>query len=84
MRIPPQLSCVHRGLPFGFVLTYMYCTTSVYFGAVMHVCGGEGLACKVGNPTTELVVTCRYEASIFAVEGVVDVKCCAISIAMVR
>ena len=42
------------------------------FGVVTHVPGGEGLFCKVGNPITELIVTCRDEAALFAVQGVAD------------
>ena len=46
--------------------------------------GGEGLACKVGDPITELVVTLCAEASLLVVKDVSDVKYCAISIAMFR
>ena len=42
------------------------------FGVVMHVRGGETLNCKVGNPIMELVVTCRDEAALLTVKGVVD------------
>ena len=47
------------------------------------MCGVEGLARKVGDPTTELVVTRRDEASFIAVEGVLYGKFRAASIAMV-
>ena len=46
--------------------------------------GGEGLACKVGESITELVVTRRDEASLIEVEGVADVKCRATSIEVFR
>ena len=34
--------------------------------------GGEGFACQVCYPVTELVVTRRDEATLFAVKGVTD------------
>ena len=46
--------------------------------------GGEGLARKVGNPITELVVTRRDKASLLAVNGVSDGKCRPTYIEMVR
>ena len=52
----------------------MQSETCVYFGDVMHVRGGEGLARKVGNPITEIVVTRRDKASLLAVNGVSDGK----------
>ena len=45
--------------------------------------GGEGLARKVGDPITELVVT-RREASLLAVEGMEDLKCHTASIEIFR
>ena len=56
----------------------------VYFEVVAHMRGGEVLARNVGDPITELVVTCRDNYSLLAVEGVADVKYRATSIAMVR
>ena len=38
----------------------------------MHVGGGEGFACQICYPITELVVTRREEAALFAVKGVTD------------
>ena len=34
-------------------------TTCKAYEFVAHMCGGEGLSCKVGNPTMELFVTLR-------------------------
>ena len=36
----------------------------------MHVRGGDGLECKVGNPITELFVTRWDESPLLEVEGV--------------
>ena len=49
-----------------------------------HLHEGEGLDCNVGDPITELIVTCCDEASLLAVKRVADVKCRAILIVMVR
>ena len=45
--------------------------------------GGEGLAIKVGDTITEIVVMRCDEASLIAVKGVADLECRAISITMV-
>ena len=58
--------------------------TCVYFGVVTHVCWGEGLARKVGDLITELLVTRRDEASLLVVKGVADVKRRLTSISMFR
>ena len=42
--------------PFELVLPSMHVVTCLYFGVIMHVRGGEGISCKVGNPIMELVV----------------------------
>ena len=72
--IPLQPPLVLRKEPSEFVLPSTHSATSVYFGIVMHVCGGEGITRKVGDPITKLIVTRRYEASLFAVKGVEYVK----------
>ena len=56
--------------------------TCIYLGVVTNVCGGEGLSRKVGDPVTEIVVTCCDDAPLLEVEGVADVKCRAKSISM--
>ena len=40
------------------------------FDLVARVRGGEGLSCKVSDPTTELAVTRRDETALLAVQGV--------------
>ena len=50
----------------------------------MHGSGGEGLARKIGNTITEIVVTRQDEAFLLAFKGMVDVKWRTTSIAMVR
>ena len=45
----------------------MHGATCVDFGVVTHVCGDEGLARKVDDPITYIVVKLRYEASLVAV-----------------
>ena len=47
------------------------------------MCGGEGLAIKVGNPIKDLVVTRHYEASLIAVKGMADVQFRPITVEMV-
>ena len=71
---PLQLYLVLRMEPFEFLLTSMHGATCVYFGVVTHVRWGEGLARKVGDPITEIVVTRRDEASLLAVKGVAYFK----------
>ena len=61
----------------------MHGATCVYFGVIPHVYGGEGLAIKVGDTITEIVVMRCDEASLIAVKGVADLECRAISITMV-
>ena len=46
--------------------------------------GVEGLACKVCNPITDIVVTLCDEDSLLAVKGVSDGKCRPTYIEMVR
>ena len=46
--------------------------TWIYEGVVTNVGGGEGFACQVCYPATELVVTRRDEAALFVVKGVTD------------
>ena len=41
-------------------------------GVVAHVRGCKVFAGQVRDPITELIVTCRDEASLFAVQGVED------------
>ena len=50
----------------------LYSATCKDFGVVVHVRWGEGLGRNVGEPTTELVVTRRDEATLLAVQGVAD------------
>ena len=68
----------------SFTSPLLYDATCVDFGVVTHVCGGEGLSRKVGNPITELVATRRDEASLIAVKGTEDGKCRPTPVAMVR
>ena len=82
--IPHQLSHVVRRGPFELSLPSTHCATCVYFGVVTHVCMGEGLAYKVGDPITELIVTHHDDPSLILVRGIADVKYHATSIAMVR
>ena len=85
MRISPFSSpSFFEGDPLRFSLPPTHGTTYVDFGVVMHVCGGEGLTRKVGSSIMEIIVTRRAEASLLAVECVLDVKFCTTSIAMVR
>ena len=65
-----------------FVLLSTHGATCVGFCVVTHMCGVEGLARKVGDPIMELVVTCRYEASLLEFQGEADVECHATSITM--
>ena len=62
----------------------MHGATSVDSGVGTHVLGVEGISRKVVNPITEIVVTGHAKASILAADGVADVKCHYISIAMFR
>ena len=62
----------------------MHGATCVDFGVIKHVCGGKGLAPKVGNPITELFLTRSDEASLIPVKSVLDVKSLATSISIVR
>ena len=78
------LSYVLCRVLFELIFTSTYGKTYVNFGVVTHMCGGEGLACKVRNSITDLVATRRNEASLIAVEDVADVKLCAISITIFR
>ena len=82
--IPVQLPLFLRRGTFDFVLPSTHSATCVDFGVVTHVRGGEGLACKVGDTITELVVTRHDKASLLAVKDVSDIKCCVTSIAMVQ
>ena len=66
------------------VLPSTHGTTCVYSGVVTHIRASEGIARKVGDSITELVVTRHDEASLLAVEVVTDVKCYAKSIVMLR
>ena len=66
------------------VLPSTHDATCVDLGVITHLCGGEGLALKVGDPITDLVVTRRDETSPLVVKDVADVKFCAESIAMFR
>ena len=77
-----RLSFLHLRASFDIILPSMHSATCVDFGVVMHVWGGKGLDCKVGDPITELFVNCRDEASLLAVKGVACIKLCATSIAM--
>ena len=70
--------------PFETVLPSTHVANCVDFGVLVHVRWGEGLARKVGNTITELVMTRRDKASILAVKGVVDVKWRATSITVIR
>ena len=67
--IPLQLSYFLRKGPFEIVLPSKHGKTCIYFGIVMHVRGGEGLARKVSVPITEIFVKHRNEAPLLAVEG---------------
>ena len=80
--IPLQLSPVLRRVAFEYFLTSMYGATCVDFGVLTHMCAGEVLARKVGEPITYLVVMLCDEASLLAVKGVADFKCRATSVAM--
>ena len=82
--IPLRLSLVLQRGPFEIFLTSTHGGNYVDFGVVTHVRGGEGLACKVGNPITYLVVMLYDEASLLAVKVVVNFKCRTTSIAMFR
>ena len=81
--IPPSPSLFLQRGSFEFVLPSMHGVTCVDFGIITLVRGGEGLYHKVRNPLTELIVMRRDEASLLAVKGVSDVKCCATYIEMV-
>ena len=82
--IPLQISFVLWMLSFELVLPSTYSTTFVDFGVVTHIHWGEGLALKVGNPITYLVVTRCDEAPLLAVEGVAYAKFCTTSIEMLQ
>ena len=82
--IPLCFSLVLRRRPSEFVLPSSHGVTCVDFGVVTHMRGDEGLARKVDNPITELIMTHLDEASLLSVEGVVDSKFCSKSIAMFR
>ena len=77
---PLQISLYIRRGPFELVLPSMHGATCVYFGVVMHRHGDEGLAFKVGDPITYIVMTRRDEALLLAVKGVADIKYRATSI----
>ena len=60
-------------MPFPVAFTFPpHGKTCEYFGVVAHMRRGDGLSCKVGEPITELIVTRRDEAALFAVQGVAD------------
>ena len=59
-----------------------YSATCTYFGVAAHVRWVEGLACKVGDPITELVVIRRNEAILLAVQVVADCEFRPTSITM--
>ena len=82
--IPLQISFVLLRGPFQLVLPSTHGATCVDFGVFTNLRGGEGLARKVGDPITELVVAFHDEAFLLAVKGLIDVKRCATSITMVR
>ena len=81
---PLQLPLVLRMGTFEFVLLSTHGATCVDFDLTMHMRGYESPACKVGNPITEIIVMRCDEASLHAVEGVVDGKCRSTSITIVR
>ena len=81
--IPLWISLVLQMIPFELVLPLMHSATCVDFGVVTHVRGSEVLACKVGDPITEIFVTRRGEASLLVFKGASDVKCYTTFIAMV-
>ena len=62
----------------------MHDATCIDLEVVTYVHGGEGLARKVGVLITEIIVTCRYEASLLAVEVVADAKCHTTSITIFK
>ena len=68
----------------GFGLPSIHGATCDKFRVVTHVSGGEGLACKVGDTSTDLVVTHCDEETLFKVEGVTYGECCSTSFEMVR
>ena len=78
--IPLQILLVLLRGPFEFSLPSTHGATCVYVGVITHMHEGEGLACNVGDPITDIVVTRRDEASLLAVEGMVDGKCRTVSI----
>ena len=56
---------------FGFGLP-PFGATCEKFGIVVHVRGCEIPTCKVGDPIMDFVLTCRDEAALLAVKGVVN------------
>ena len=46
--------------------------------------GGEGFACQVSYPVTELIVTRRDEADLFTVKGVTDQELGLAAVAVCR
>ena len=54
----------------------------MYEGVIAHVLGGEGFACKVRNPITELVVTIHDDAAILSIQGLSNVKLGVAAVAM--
>ena len=57
--IPLQLLLFLRRGPFEFALTSTHVVTCVFFEVVTHVSGVEGLAHKIDNSITDIVVTRR-------------------------
>ena len=80
---PVHIFLVLQRGPFEFLPPSTHGATCLYFGVIMHMCGGECLACKVSDSIKDLVVTRRDEVHLFVFKGVADVKCCATSIATI-
>ena len=82
--LQPPLVLLQCPFDFGFGLPSTHGATCDKFRVVTHVSGGEGLACKVGDTSTDIVVTHRDEETLFKVEGVTYGECCSTSFEMVR
>ena len=76
--IPLLLTLFRKQFPlaldFVFGLPPLHGATCENCGVVVHVCGGEVLTCKSGDPITEIIVKRRDEADLIAVKGMVNIE----------
>ena len=72
---PLQISLIFQRGPFlDFPFLNAQRNLCRFWGHHAHVCRGESLARKVGDPITEIILTRHDEASLIEVEGMVEVK----------